>query len=84
MKLEISTPTRTAQFSIAWLELNTPSGNYIIQQGHAPTLLVLSEGQDINFRLDNGKQESLRVARGIAHIMRDQVVLVIQESNTAS
>jgi F0F1-type ATP synthase epsilon subunit len=81
MRLELSTPTRTATYTIAWLEVNTPTGNYVIQQGHAPTMLVLSPHEEVRFRLENGKQESLLVLHGIVRIMRTHAVLVIQESN---
>ncbi len=77
MKLTINTPQHTTDYAIAWLEINTPTGNYIIQQGHAPMILSLSARQPITFRLKTGKQETLTVHRGIAKIDRTSATIVM-------
>jgi F0F1-type ATP synthase epsilon subunit len=79
MNLEVITPLRTMSYEIAWLELNTDVGNFVIQKGHAPTLLILKQNDEIIFRLKNGKQESIFVPKGIAEIIRETVSVVIQE-----
>jgi F0F1-type ATP synthase epsilon subunit len=77
MKLTINTPNHTTHYSIAWLEINTPTGNYIIQQGHAPMILSLSYRQPMIFRLKTGKQETLIVHHGIAKIDRVSATIVM-------
>jgi len=80
MTLTVVTPHESATYAIVWLELNTPTGNIVVQPGHAPTILILSPGQQAVFRLDTGKQESLAVRQGIASIGRDHATLVINET----
>jgi len=79
MELTIITPNETSEFSIVWLELNTPTGNMVVQPGHAPMILILASRQPAMFRLKNGKQESITVRHGIADIRRDRATLVINE-----
>ena len=79
MKLHVISPMRTMQYNVAWLEINTNVGNFIIQKGHAPTLLVLAPNQEIIFRLKNGKQESITIPNGIVEITREQATVVINE-----
>ncbi len=77
MELTINTPFSHDKYSVAWLELNTPAGNYIIQHGHAPTILSLSPKQKIVFRLKIGKEESILVRQGIAHIDRESTTVIM-------
>ena len=77
MKLTINTPHHTTHYAVALLEINTPTGNYIIQQGHAPMILSLSFRQPMTFRLKTGKQETLLVHHGIAKIDRTSATIVM-------
>ena len=80
MELNVIRPYATDQFDIVWLELNTPTGNYVVQPGHAPIILILTPDQPAVFRLKSGKQESVNVRQGIADIGRDYATLIINES----
>ena len=80
MTLDIISPEHTTTHSIAWIELNTISGNLIISRGHAPTVLLLAENQQATFKLKTGKQQTIAIASGIAEITRDGVQLVIRET----
>lgn len=77
MKLILSTPLKRSEYSIAWLEINTPTGNYVIQNGHAPTILILSRKQPLTFRLKTGKKETLFVKHGVVKIDRTSATVVM-------
>lgn len=79
MKLHIVSALHTRVHDVAWVELNSDAGNFVIQSGHAPMLLVLSPNKEIVFRLKNGKEESLKVPQGIADISRTETTVIIQE-----
>lgn len=80
MKLEIITPTESVTRTISWLEVNTPAGNFVIQVGHAPTMLVLAPGQPLIYYLATGKQETMTVSKGIVHITRDSATVVMSDA----
>lgn len=77
MKLTIHTPFYQAIYSIAWLEINTPTGNYVIQEGHVPAIMSLTSHQPLIFRLTTGKEETITVDRGVVKIERLAVTLII-------
>ncbi len=81
MNLKIISPLRTLTYNVAWLEVNTHIGNFVIQKGHVPTLLVLAPDQEIVFRLKNGKQESIMVPSGIVEVTRELSTVIIQEQS---
>ena len=79
MELRVISPQKSQTHLIAWVELETPTGNFVIQQGHAPMIVTLSPHQPITFRLKNGKQETITPRTGIAQITRKDVTLLISE-----
>lgn len=80
MNVIISSPTEYKTIEVVWLEINTPQGNFVIQQGHAPMIITLSENKPFSYRLKTGKQESVMVTHGIASINRHNATLLISHS----
>lgn len=79
MMLSVVTPLRTLHYEVAWLEINTNVGNFVIQKGHAPTILVLQPRQEIIFRLKNGKEESIMAQSGVVEVTREQSTVILNE-----
>lgn len=79
MELRIVRPDGEKKFSIAWIEVETPEGNFVIHGGHAPTLLTLLPHHDIFFQLKTGQRESMLVANGIIEITRERATIIINE-----
>jgi F0F1-type ATP synthase epsilon subunit len=80
MKLNIISPTSKKIIDVAWVELNTVTGNYVIQPGHAPTFLTLAPNKDMTLCLTNGKQETFNVSQAIAEITRESVTILVSET----
>jgi len=79
MELKIVSPQETHTHSILWIEVLTPSGSFVIQPGHAPTVHILLPNKKVTFGLKNGKKESLIVPRGILEVDRKKAVLLINK-----
>lgn len=79
MMLSIITPLRTLDYEVAWLEINTNVGNFVIQKGHVPTMLMLQPHQEITFRLKNGKEESIMAQSGIVEVTREKSTVILNE-----
>jgi F0F1-type ATP synthase epsilon subunit len=79
MELRIISPEQTVVHAVTWVEVETIAGNFVIQPGHAPTILLLAPHKELNFGLINGKQESLLVPRGIIEVSRTTITLIINQ-----
>ena len=79
MFLHISSSLEERNLQIAWIELNTPAGNFVIQPDHAPMVVMLTPMSQVNYRLTTGKEEMKKVRRGVAHVTREGVTLLITE-----
>ncbi|HLB40193.1 MAG TPA: hypothetical protein VJJ83_00235 [Candidatus Babeliales bacterium] len=66
------------EYQVLWVELHTPTGNYIIQPGHAPMIVVLTPDTKVHCLLaHNREQKTILVTSGIAHVQRERVVLAL-------
>lgn len=77
MKLNIVTSNNTDEYKISWIELDTPTGNIVIQEQHAPCILELKSNEPILFQLSTGKQKSITIQHGFAHVLRDKITIII-------
>ncbi len=77
MKLKIITTQKTVEHDVDWVELNTPVGNMIIQQGHAPMIIQLSSGYEFLYHISDGATESIMIVQAVAHVTRFEVQVLI-------
>lgn len=77
MKLTVVSPTEKKELAIAWIEVNTPVGNFVIQSGHAPMMLTLTPNTPLLVRLKTGKQTSLENPGGFLEINRETATLLL-------
>ena len=73
-------PHDKKEYTINWLEVNTSAGNFVMQSGHAPTVLLLSPHKPFVIELADGKQEIHKVlSGGILEIDRTQATFFLYE-----
>lgn len=77
MQLQITSPDQKKILQVAWFEIDTPAGNFVIHLGHAPMILTLLPHHTIVIRLKNGKQESIQAASGIVNITRNSATIIL-------
>lgn len=80
MILNIISPTYNKKLNIAWLEVNTNVGNFVIQPGHAPIILTLMHNKNVTYCLTTGKQETITINQGIVDIGRTEATMILNES----
>jgi F0F1-type ATP synthase epsilon subunit len=78
MEISIISPVMQRTVTVEWIEVNTPTGNLVIQPGHAPLITMLSARQVCILGLPNGKQESF-ITGGILKVDRNKALLIHQE-----
>ncbi len=77
MNLKIVTTQKITEHEIEWAELNTPVGNMVIQNGHAPLMIELTSGHELKYQTIDGKKHALMIVQGIAHITRSEIKILL-------
>ena len=76
MTLDLLSPFKKISKDVAWVEIDTVVGNFVIEPEHAPMILTLAKNSNVSFGLATGKQEKIKVNSGIVHIKRDSVTVL--------
>lgn len=77
MELTIVSPEKKEQFTVNWIEFNTPLGNQIIQSGHAPTILSLVAHKPFIVGLADGiTMQRMIFSSAFAHITRTNTTIL--------
>ncbi len=82
MKLTIFSSTQSQEYDMSYLEVETSVGNFVILEGHAPLLLLLSVGKPIIFCQKDTPEtfERLPLAHGgILKITRTHATVIMNE-----
>jgi F0F1-type ATP synthase epsilon subunit len=77
MKLKIISPENEQEFEVAWLDIETSAGNFVILEGHVPMIVTIDPNKQFSFCLKNGKQEIVACDGGIVEINRDLVKILL-------
>ncbi|MBP6869330.1 hypothetical protein KBC04_00380 [Candidatus Babeliales bacterium] len=77
MKFSVISPHSVIHHTIVWIEINTPVGNMVIQEGHAPMVVEIEPNSELLFMQHNGKQISIVVLQGFMHITRQEIKLLV-------
>jgi len=77
MELKIITPEKQETHKVAWVEIETLAGGFVILPGHAPMVATLKSDIDLIYCLENGKQETLRPTSGTAEVSRKDIKLLL-------
>jgi F0F1-type ATP synthase epsilon subunit len=76
VKLHLISPTQSQNYTVNWIELNTDQGNFVIQHGHAPMIVMLKKDSIMRINYD-GKTTDIVIKSGIAEINRMQTTILI-------
>ena len=77
MKLSVISPHAIQSYPTVWIEINTPVGNMVIQENHAPMIVEIEPNSEILLMQENGKQLSILVTQGFIHVTREEIKLLI-------
>jgi F0F1-type ATP synthase epsilon subunit len=79
MILHVVSALKKQDIAIAWFEINSRAGNFVIQPGHAPMIVTLMANSVITYGLEGGGQESQVIKQGIVHVTRADITLLASE-----
>jgi F0F1-type ATP synthase epsilon subunit len=77
MKLTITSPEHHQEYTISWLDITTPVGNFVILPGHVPMMVTLQPQQSVLIGLSTGELQEFIAPGGIAHITRTDATLLL-------
>ena len=79
MQLIITRYASQEIYDIEWIEINTEMGNRIIQEGHAPLIVVLKKNSNATFFVKHVGEQSMHISGGLFSVTPDHTILLLAE-----
>ncbi len=77
MELTLIGPSRTQKMTIAWLDAQTPQGNFVVKPGHAPMIVVLVPNSELTIGQDDDSTTIMTIDGGILQVTRTAITLLL-------
>jgi F0F1-type ATP synthase epsilon subunit len=82
VKLTLISPQHKHEYTVQWIEAQTPVGAIVIKPDHAPIILSLVAGSDFSFVLDTDEKKIIRLLRpGFLEVDRDHATMLMGQEN---
>lgn len=78
MQLTISQLRKSETMPIEWLEVETLVGNLIVQKGHAPEYVIVKNDTYVQWALESGALEKIKIKQALLKIDRNTCLLIIE------
>lgn len=77
MNFSLITPTSKRTMRVDWLEIETLKGNLIIQEGYAPSIIMLKAQSSVIVGFSNNTTEKFSPVSGIMQVSRTSAQLLV-------
>lgn len=75
--LETFASTSSGKFAVAWVEIDSPTGLFVVGPGYSETISLIKPGGTLVYQTTDGTQGSFVAPGGIAIIQNDVVKLIL-------
>ena len=79
MKFILISPTKSKEFDVDWIEVQTDLSNFVIKQGHAPLMVILANNKELSLGLMDGSKMVMTISGGILKVARESAMLLLRQ-----
>lgn len=79
MMVRVVRTAATREYDALWVEITTPQGNLMIQEGHAPIATTLRADSPVIIKERSGAVQSMHALSGIVMADRAQVTIIFTQ-----
>ena len=78
LTLEIISRKKTEKISVLWVEVQSPSGDFVVGPGHYPLVSLLKDRGKITYKEYQGGEKSIDTYGGIFTVDGDVATIVLE------
>ena len=76
---EIITPTKNLSYEVEWIEVESPTGNFIVCANHYPLISIIKRHSTLRYKKANQEECSCIVSQGIFKTLGPKVTVILDE-----
>jgi F0F1-type ATP synthase epsilon subunit len=75
--LEIISPTNTEVHSVEWVEIESPTGSFLVGPGHSQLISVIKQKSSVLYKKTNAEECSLNIQKGVFYVKNNKAVALV-------
>jgi F0F1-type ATP synthase epsilon subunit len=75
----IITPTTNQSFSVEWVEVESPTGSFLVGPDHLPLISIIKSKSVLTYKKTNSSIESHDVLNGIFKVTENQAIALLDQ-----
>ncbi len=79
LELEIISPEESKKLSVHWIEIESPTGSFVIGPDHIPLISIIKQKSTLIFKNEHGEEEALEVSGGIFKIIENKAFILLDQ-----
>jgi F0F1-type ATP synthase epsilon subunit len=78
--LEIITPTHAEVFSVEWVEIESPTGSFLVGPNHSPLVSMIKNKSTLSYKKTTSEQCTMDIFKGIFRVSDNKAVALLDQS----
>ncbi len=75
--LEIISPTNTEVHSIEWIEIESPTGSFLVGPCHSPLISIIKQKTSLLYKKTNAEECTLSIQKGVFYVKDNKAVALV-------
>lgn len=81
LELQVIDPHATHTFKVLWLEVETPTGDFVVTPDHYPLISLLKHQSKLSYQTTENTNGALEIVGGVISIESNRVLVLLDESS---
>lgn len=78
-QLEIITPISSQELIVEWVEIESPTGSFLVGPGHADLISIIKNKSVILYKVVGSQEESCVASVGIFSVVKNKAIALLDQ-----
>ena len=75
--LEITSLTKKISIKIEWIEIESPTGSFLVGPNHSPLISIIKKKSTLTYKEKDAKEIAIEVYRGIFKVSENKAIALL-------
>ena len=76
-ELNIVTPTETTTVMVEWVEVDSPTGSFLVCAGHSPLVSMIKNKSTLTYKAPNAQAVIYQVSSGLLQVQATKTTVIL-------
>ena len=81
LNLELIGPNLSKKFNVQWIEIESPTGSFLVGIDHCPLVSIIKQNSKIIYKEFEGEESFIEIAGGFLSVYQNNAVILVDQSH---